>query len=100
MSSASKQKFLPKSKVSTTLFFPIQANKIIRKVRTNLYGSFDRVGVFKNFQPQVVVELRVVGKEFVDDAESFFAPLAADERTEPSIDKKYLAVRLVVRQFL
>ena len=66
----------------------------------NFNGAFDEVDVFEDLEPQVVIEVRVIGKEFVDDNQRLFAPLAADERTEPAVDEKDLPVAFVVGKFL
>ncbi len=70
------------------------------KFLSDLHCPFDQIDVLQDLQPQVFVEVWVIGEEFVDDIQRLFASLAADECTEPAVDEEYLAVAFVVGKLL
>jgi len=64
----------------------------------DLNGAFDQVDIFEDLKPKIVIEIRVVGEEFVDDIEGLLAFLSTDKSTEPAVDEKYFAVAFQVWQ--
>ena len=64
----------------------------------DLNGAFDQVDIFEDLKPKIVIEIRVVGEEFVDDIERLLRFLAADECTEPAVNEEDLAISFKVGQ--
>lgn len=56
---------------------------------------FDQIDILQDLQPQVIIEIRIFGKERVDDREGLFASLPADKGPEPAIDEEDIAVASV-----
>ena len=46
------------------------------KFLSYFYGAFDQIYIFEDLEPQVVVEIGVVGEEFVYDCQSLFVSVA------------------------
>ena len=55
------------------------------KFAADLDGAFYYVHVFEYLEPEVAVEIWVVGEEFVDDVEGLLRLLPAEKCTEPSV---------------
>lgn len=66
------------------------------KPRPYLHRPFDDIDVFKDLEPKVVVQLRMVAKKLVNYRQSLFIPLTADKSSEPIVYKKDLTCALQV----
>ena len=48
----------------------------VAKLLSDLHRAFDQIYIFEDLEPQVVVEIGVIGEEFVYDCQSLFVSVA------------------------
>jgi hypothetical protein len=61
------------------------------ELRTDLYRPLDHVDIFEDLEPQIAIEVWVVGKKLVDHVQRLLISLPAKKGTEPVVDEKDLS---------